>query len=285
MKALFSRRKAGPSQSTPPPEVAPHAKNGKENRPVASTSPPDDDHNAGPSTASVQRRPSSKASYRSRFSSLAGRRPAASHEPVTDSQQGSHLDRPPSRLSVRLAESSRSSYQHAEPSLEEANALRDTEGEHAGGDHRRVKFDSTILPNSASTSTTSANAPSRQQQRPRPVSMHLDFAPSLPSGDRSASQASTAGSTRRKFSLPPLSSLRPAPRPPSAVSSSRTSPTKSLLCPAPSEGSSRAASTTGYLPQAQSWSDMVGDDLVANLGPKERARQEVLWEIVSSEER
>jgi hypothetical protein len=30
---------------------------------------------------------------------------------------------------------------------------------------------------------------------------------------------------------------------------------------------------------------MAEDDLIANLGPRERTRQEVLWEIVSSEER
>ncbi|KAL9932057.1 hypothetical protein V8E36_009118 [Tilletia maclaganii] len=34
-----------------------------------------------------------------------------------------------------------------------------------------------------------------------------------------------------------------------------------------------------------SWSEMTEDDLVANLGPRERTRQEVLWEIVASEER
>jgi hypothetical protein len=30
---------------------------------------------------------------------------------------------------------------------------------------------------------------------------------------------------------------------------------------------------------------MAADDLIANLGPRERTRQEVLYEIVSSEER
>ncbi|PWN48304.1 Dbl homology domain-containing protein [Violaceomyces palustris] len=34
-----------------------------------------------------------------------------------------------------------------------------------------------------------------------------------------------------------------------------------------------------------SWSEMTQEDLVANLGPRERTRQEVLWEIVASEER
>ena len=34
-----------------------------------------------------------------------------------------------------------------------------------------------------------------------------------------------------------------------------------------------------------SWSENAEEDLVSNLGPRERTRQEVLWEIVASEER
>ncbi|TRM61920.1 hypothetical protein BD626DRAFT_570622 [Schizophyllum amplum] len=47
---------------------------------------------------------------------------------------------------------------------------------------------------------------------------------------------------------------------------------------APSDGSSRILS-------AQSWSEVTEDDLVSNLGSRERTRQEVLFEIISSEER
>lgn len=36
---------------------------------------------------------------------------------------------------------------------------------------------------------------------------------------------------------------------------------------------------------APSWSAAAEEDLVSNLGPRERTRQEVLWEIVASEER
>ena len=36
---------------------------------------------------------------------------------------------------------------------------------------------------------------------------------------------------------------------------------------------------------AQSWSEGAEEDLVSNLGQRERTRQEVLWEIVASEER
>lgn len=34
-----------------------------------------------------------------------------------------------------------------------------------------------------------------------------------------------------------------------------------------------------------SWSEAAEEDLVSNLGPRERTRQEVLWEIVASEQR
>jgi hypothetical protein len=43
-------------------------------------------------------------------------------------------------------------------------------------------------------------------------------------------------------------------------------------------------STTSVLPPA-SWSEGAEEDLVTHLGPRERTRQEVLWEIVASEER
>lgn len=47
---------------------------------------------------------------------------------------------------------------------------------------------------------------------------------------------------------------------------------------------SGAASTTNVAPAA-SWSEATEEDLVSNLGPRERTRQEVLFEIVCSEER
>lgn len=36
---------------------------------------------------------------------------------------------------------------------------------------------------------------------------------------------------------------------------------------------------------AASWSEAAEEDLVSNLGQRERTRQEVLWEIVASEDR
>lgn len=45
-----------------------------------------------------------------------------------------------------------------------------------------------------------------------------------------------------------------------------------------------SANTSRILATA-SWSEAAEEDLVSNLGPRERTRQEVLWEIVASEER
>lgn len=102
------------------------------------------------------------------------------------------------------------------------------------------------------TRTTSAQSVS---SRPRPFSI--------------ASYSLQRPFTSRKSSLPPQLS-----QPGSA------SPTKSTFSRTPSESSTRS-----YLAPPNSWSEMAEEDLVANLGPRERTRQEVLWEIVSSEER
>lgn len=46
-----------------------------------------------------------------------------------------------------------------------------------------------------------------------------------------------------------------------------------------------AASAQSYFTLPESWSAAMDEELIANLGPRERARQEVLWEIVNSEEK
>lgn len=45
------------------------------------------------------------------------------------------------------------------------------------------------------------------------------------------------------------------------------------------------SNTSSRILAAQSWSEGAEEDLVTNLGQRERTRQEVLWEIVASEER
>jgi len=97
------------------------------------------------------------------------------------------------------------------------------------------------------------------------------------SGHRSASNgrtSSSAGPLGSKASLATSArahstSLRPATTSPSLRSGSPYSQT----------------STRTAVPMVQSWSEGAEGDLVANLGQRERTRQEVLWEIVASEER
>ncbi|KAJ3555115.1 hypothetical protein NM688_g2749 [Phlebia brevispora] len=48
---------------------------------------------------------------------------------------------------------------------------------------------------------------------------------------------------------------------------------------------SQTTNASSRILSAQSWSEVAEEDLVSNLGQRERTRQEVLWEIVASEER
>ncbi len=86
--------------------------------------------------------------------------------------------------------------------------------------------------------------------------------------------------------------LAPTPKPVSKPASTRaTSPylfntldANSLRSPTPY--SNMSAQTTGSrILSAQSWSEVTEEDLVSNIGTRERTRQEVLFEIISSEER
>lgn len=96
--------------------------------------------------------------------------------------------------------------------------------------------------------------------------------------------ASSRSASRQSFPNAPKSIITRKPSLPGSSQPSM-SPTKSMLSPTPSEQSLAGMSTRSYLPPPNSWSEMAEDDLIANLGPRERTRQEVLWEIVSSEER
>ncbi|WRT65794.1 uncharacterized protein IL334_002743 [Kwoniella shivajii] len=133
---------------------------------------------------------------------------------------------------------------------------------------------STLRP-PTSLSTTQVSRPTTSQStntnRPRPISRQTSpFLPSL----------AIRTPTFRKASLPPRTLEGRSTSDSPTKSSTILSPT-----PTPSEMSTGATSTMSYLPQLNSWSEMAEDELIANLGPKERTRQEVLWEIVSSEER
>ncbi|KAH7107547.1 hypothetical protein BKA62DRAFT_825035 [Auriculariales sp. MPI-PUGE-AT-0066] len=86
--------------------------------------------------------------------------------------------------------------------------------------------------------------------------------------------SSSAGHLGSKASLAISARVHPASLRPATVS-------PSLRSGSPySQTSTRTA-----VPMTQSWSEGAEGDLVANLGQRERTRQEVLWEIVASEER
>lgn len=130
---------------------------------------------------------------------------------------------------------------------------------------RRVSSPRRSSVRAASPSKGRAASPTRQHRSPTPTSRHIVQRPS--------SRASNSHSHLRKTSSSSVSA--------SGVSHSPTKSTLSSL--APSDASTMSAES--YLPQPESWSAAMDDELVANLGPRERARQEVLWEIVHSEER
>ena len=118
--------------------------------------------------------------------------------------------------------------------------------------------------------------PTSPTKRPAPNPLLI----SRPDSSRSSSASRQSLSltskpiVTRKSSLPHSSSMH-----------SNGSETKSAMSPTPSDHSLSGTSTRSYLPPPNSWSEMAEEELIANLGPRERTRQEVLWEIVSSEER
>ena len=159
----------------------------------------------------------------------------------------------------------------------------------------------------APTPTTSVVLEDFAQLRPDPTSEgSRGRKGSKMEGERSASASPKKPPVPPRTSKPTLPTRSSLPTAPMFVSSRKSSlqparrvsqhtvppqplpafPTKSsVLSPTPSDVSAGSASARSYLPPPNSWSEMAEQDLIANLGPKERTRQEVLWEIVSSEER
>jgi hypothetical protein len=67
-----------------------------------------------------------------------------------------------------------------------------------------------------------------------------------------------------------------------SASSIHSARVRARTAPGPETGGSDHAR---FCQVRQSWSEITEEDLVQNLSPRERTRQEVLWEIVSSEDR
>jgi hypothetical protein len=248
MKSLFSRLRGNP---TPPPSrPSSSASGGKENV-----------HGQGPANGNgTRKRP---ASLR-RTSDVPVNAPLRSPTPL------STIDRPgPSRAQSEIVHAQD---MEALGPMWESEDARQRRVSTSGDGGKKVTFRSPVPTPAPSALGGPSSERSPQPRSPDKSSMRLDETRPNP-----PSRASTAQSysSRRSLSMRKTSTPYGQPFLPS--------PTKSpLLSPTESDGSH---STRSYLPPPNSWSEMAEEELIANLGPKERTRQEVLWEIVSSEER
>jgi hypothetical protein len=128
-------------------------------------------------------------------------------------------------------------------------------------------------------------APVTHQPAPQ-TSKALPPSPSKKSSGFFSRPPTTSSPSNSRQSLPPLQKPTMGRKSSGMTTvTPSTSSTKLAMSPTPSEMSLGGMSQQSYLPPPASWSEMAEDELIANLGPRERTRQEVLYEIVSSEER
>lgn len=126
--------------------------------------------------------------------------------------------------------------------------------------------------------TMPARVPSRRQSAGSPTRHLLHRAAST----NSRPSSPTRGNATPNQHLSRSSSVTSHLIRKSALADVHESPTKSSL---DNSEDNDAMSEKSYLPQPESWSAIMDDELIANLGPRERERQEVLWEIINSEEK
>ena len=107
--------------------------------------------------------------------------------------------------------------------------------------------------------------------------------------DTRTSTSTAASSSRTDLGSRPTTTSPPSLTP-TIVQTTKATSTRTAISPYP--GSVRSGTPYSQMSNAStrilaatSWSEGAEDDLVSNLGPRERTRQEVLWEIVASEER
>lgn len=132
--------------------------------------------------------------------------------------------------------------------------------------------------------TLPARVPSRRQSSGSPTRHLLNRAASTNSRP---SSPNTRGNLTPSKQLSRSSSVTSHQIRKSALADVHESPTKSTKSSLQLDNSedNDAMSEKSYLPQPESWSAIMDEELIANLGPRERARQEVLWEIINSEEK
>lgn len=251
MKAFISRFKGNATPPPPASRPSSSASGGKENAHSHSNSKPNGHGGTGRRPMSVQKTASDSPSIV----------PLRSSTPLSTPEYGTG----PSRQKTVTRDDGNGGFEEYD---ERTRTVSASEG-------KKVTFRSpaptptTSIPLNdiiASTEPSHASSPTYLTRAPSP-DKQTNGQPSRPSAP---SRSSTAQSYSSKRSLSTRRSY--------LYNSSQQSPTS----PTESDGSLSAKS---YLPPPNSWSEMAADDLIANIGPRERTRQEVLYEIVSSEER
>jgi len=169
---------------------------------------------------------------------------------------------------------------HPEPSPPSAPSSAPASSPDPSDGQKKVAFISP--PQSPVSAILDRDLPSTPQPEPAPAKSSV-----------SRFQAAHAEKTRTPSPLAPSSKLDLSSRPPVKPTAPRaTSPylqrdllsAQSLRSATPY--STMSAQTSGSrILAAASWSELTEDDLVSNIGSRERTRQEVLFEIISSEER
>lgn len=126
------------------------------------------------------------------------------------------------------------------------------------------------LPNSTTPTASTPSNSSDQLHRPSAPLPHVPAQVSANSGNRHSSYIPNTHLNRTNSSLSNRSNVGRSPY------GLNSFPSTSRL---PHDGQDQA------IQSAMTWSDLVSQDLVVNLGERERTRQEVLYEVVASEER
>ena len=151
---------------------------------------------------------------------------------------------------------------------------------------------STSLPLPDASSTPSISGSSSQAPAAVPLKTTLSRFQATHGKDTRGSTSTAASSSRTDLTAKQTTSLTipPPSLTPTSVQTAKATSTRTVVSPYP--GSIRSgtpysqmSNTSTRILAVTSWSEGAEEDLVSNLGPRERTRQEVLWEIVASEER
>ncbi|KAG9101670.1 hypothetical protein FRC06_002735 [Ceratobasidium sp. 370] len=181
-----------------------------------------------------------------------------------------------------------------------ASSRPSQQSEHTSPDsatRRKVAFRSPAMPSvplpEPDSASRAASPPVATQPTQTTTTTYYKMRPTSAAARFIAQQRDSPDSARSSANTPPRINTAATSR--ATVGRSTHSPTHSTRTfgAAADQASMTIRSGTPYshmsgvsaIQAAASWSEAAENDLVNNLGPRERTRQEVLWEIVASEER